>query len=56
MPVYECPGGDRKTPSVPEEVQCPECGADVEMWSNDTKATCPACLTEFTRDQLGGGD
>jgi DNA-directed RNA polymerase subunit RPC12/RpoP len=37
---------------VPGEVKCPHCGAEVEMWSTDTKATCPKCSKTFTRDQL----
>jgi predicted RNA-binding Zn-ribbon protein involved in translation (DUF1610 family) len=51
MPLHECPGPDRKKPVVPEEVTCPNCGAVVEMWTNETKITCPACSQPITRDK-----
>ena len=52
MPLYECPGPDRKKPSVPEEIECPQCGAEIEMWSSDTTVICPSCTAEITRDRL----
>ena len=51
---HECPGPDRKARSVPEEVECPECGTVIEMWSDDAKVTCPSCSKQVTRDQLSG--
>lgn len=52
MPLHECPGPDRKKPSTPEEHTCPECGADIEIWTNETKIICSACSKEITREQL----
>ena len=51
MPLKECPGPDRKKPAVPEEVECPECGAEIEMWTNETQATCPSCGEVVSRDR-----
>lgn len=45
-----CPGPVSQ--SVPDEVECPACGAAVEMWSNETKVKCPSCSKEITRDEL----
>ena len=55
MALQECPGTDRKKPVVPEEFECPECGAEVEVWTNEEKVTCPACSEELTREQLQAG-
>lgn len=54
MPLYECPGPNRKEPAVPEEVDCPECGQPVEMWANEKEAICPSCSHKISRDQLPG--
>ena len=52
MALHECPGPARKKPAVPEEIECPECGAELEMWSNEAKVTCPSCSKEISRDLL----
>ena len=52
MPLHECPGPDRKKQNIPGEVACPYCGEDVEIWTNDMKATCPSCSKEITRGEL----
>ena len=49
---HECPGPDRRTPNTPEEVECPECGEQIEIWAHDKKAKCTACAKEFTREEL----
>jgi predicted RNA-binding Zn-ribbon protein involved in translation (DUF1610 family) len=55
MPLHECPGPDRKKPIVPEELQCPACGAEIEMWTNEAQTTCPSCSKVITRDELDAG-
>ncbi len=52
MPLHECAGPNRKKPNAPEEFTCPECGAEIEMWSNDNRTTCRSCSKEVTRDRL----
>ena len=49
---HECHGRDRKPKPVPQEAECPHCGAEIEMWSTDTKVTCPKCSKEIACDQL----
>ena len=56
MPLHECPGPDRKKPAAPETVKCPECGADIELWTDETEVTCPSCSKEIPREQLQGQD
>lgn len=52
MPVNKCPGPERKKIDMPEEVICPKCGAEVEMWTNETEKACPACAETIKRDEL----
>jgi transcription elongation factor Elf1 len=51
MPVHSCPGPSRKGPAVPEETTCPHCGDEIEVWSDQTTATCTSCGKEFEREQ-----
>lgn len=49
--IFECPGAkDLKRPK-PEEIKCPYCGEVVEIWTDETKATCPKCKKIVTRKQ-----
>jgi len=32
-----------KNAPFPDSVCCPECGDDVEMWSDEAEAVCPGC-------------
>ncbi len=39
----ECPGSKDIREPKPEEIQCRGCGAAVEIWSDETEATCGKC-------------
>ncbi len=47
-----CPGSRLFKSPVPEDVPCPRCGEQVEIWSDEVRATCPKCKSEVTREQL----
>ena len=34
---------------VPVETTCEKCGADIEMWSDDTEVKCEKCGTLITQ-------
>ncbi|MDP6501527.1 MAG: hemerythrin domain-containing protein [Dehalococcoidales bacterium] len=38
-----CPGARTIREPVPEDVACPNCGKDVEIWTDELKATCRNC-------------
>lgn len=41
--IHECPGvADLKTPTLSIK-NCPQCGEEVEIFSNDLKVTCSSC-------------
>jgi len=38
-----CPGAKRFLEPSPEEFRCRNCGAQVEIWSDEGETTCRAC-------------
>lgn len=49
--VFECPGAQKFRKPQPEFMKCPFCGAEVEIWTDEVKATCPNCKKIVTRQQ-----
>ena len=47
-----CPGSSKIRNPVPEYLSCTNCGGEVEMWSDETKARCTDCGTTVYRDVL----
>lgn len=48
----KCPGsGGIRTP-VPTLKKCPECGEEVEIWSNELKAKCTQCGATVFREAI----
>jgi endogenous inhibitor of DNA gyrase (YacG/DUF329 family) len=52
---HECAGADRAKPNTPEEVDCPHCGEEMEVWTRDKMAKCPGCSKEVTREEWQAG-
>ncbi len=46
-----CPGSRSIRQPTPEYLKCPECGAEVEIWTDELKATCSACGGKVYRAQ-----
>lgn len=49
MPLHECPGPDRKKPLAPEIIECPNCGKELEIWTDESMAWCPVCSEKISR-------
>lgn len=47
----KCPGQDFRNLRV-QIYKCPSCGADVEIFSNETKVKCHKCGTMAYKDKL----
>lgn len=45
-----CPGSKAIKNPVPENMPCPNCGYEVEIWTDELKATCPKCKTKVFRE------
>jgi len=50
--MLTCPGADNFRSPRPQDVRCPSCGAEVEIWSDEAKAICAQCKTVVVR--IGG--
>ena len=42
-PLEEKPACSVKAAPFPTEVTCRKCGADLEVWSDETDITCSSC-------------
>lgn len=49
--VFECPGAQKFRKPQPEFIKCPSCEVEVEIWTDEVKATCPDCKKIVTRQQ-----
>jgi len=47
----QCPGSDPTKKAVPQIYTCPECGGDLEIWSDEKKGRCLSCHASITRDK-----
>jgi len=46
-----CPGSRTIREPRPELINCPDCGREVEIWTDELKATCPGCGHKVFRAQ-----
>jgi len=47
-----CPGAKQLRQPKTEIFECPNCGEEVEIWSDEIKGNCPNCNTTVTRDGM----
>lgn len=48
---FECPGSRTIRQPQPEFIKCPFCSKEVEIWTDEIKATCLKCKKAVVRDQ-----
>ena len=48
--IFNCPGSGRFKGPQAEIVECPFCGEDVEIWSDEAGASCPGCKRTVSRN------
>lgn len=49
--MFRCPGsGNIRTPA-PSYKKCPQCGEEVEIWSDELKAKCTNCGATVFREK-----
>ena len=46
--------GDPSFYAVPELFECPLCGGEVEIWTDEGKGKCSGCNARFRKDESGG--
>lgn len=54
MDLFKCPGSQTAKEPVPEYIECPFCKGEVEIWSDESKATCPNCKSVVPREMKAG--
>jgi ribosomal protein S27E len=47
----KCPGQDGRSIKI-ETLKCPDCGYEVEIFSDEIKVSCPGCKNLVCRDRL----
>ena len=50
MVELKCPGSKSVREPIPEVFICPDCGAEVEIWTHETKGECGSCGKIVVRD------
>ena len=50
--LFECPGSKHIKQPVPENVTCPFCAYEVEIFSDEVKARCPNCKKFVVRGPI----
>lgn len=48
--IEGCPGSQKFKQPQPENVICPCCGEEVEIWTDEFQAQCPKCKKTVSRD------
>ena len=46
-----CPGAINFREVRPDDIECPFCGTEVEIWSDEATAKCPGCGREVTQSR-----
>lgn len=43
MAIDFCPGSQKFRQPEPENIKCPSCGQEIEIWTDEIRITCPNC-------------
>lgn len=46
-----CPGARNIRDARPEDIECPQCGQEVEIWSHELTRRCPGCGARVSRER-----
>jgi HD superfamily phosphohydrolase YqeK/predicted RNA-binding Zn-ribbon protein involved in translation (DUF1610 family) len=49
--IFKCPGSQGVRQPKPEIINCPSCGEEVEIWTDEIKAICPNCKKGVLRQE-----
>ena len=49
---YRCPGSLRTTNPTPNDIKCPKCQKEVEIWSDEMRVKCHNCGNTVTQKTL----
>ena len=49
--IVNCPGSKMFKQPQPENIKCPHCQADAEIWTDEVKVKCPNCGKIICRER-----
>lgn len=49
---FKCPGSQVFSQPQPEEIKCPYCASEVEIWTDEVRAICSKCKKAVLREQM----
>jgi len=49
--IFKCPGSSTFKQPKPEDLSCPFCGAEIEIWSDEVEVVCKKCKKKIVREQ-----
>lgn len=49
--IFNCPGSKQFRQPQPEIINCPYCSKELEIWTDEVKATCPHCKKAIMRQE-----
>jgi predicted RNA-binding Zn-ribbon protein involved in translation (DUF1610 family) len=47
--IFSCPGSQKFKQPQPENIKCPSCGSEVEIWTDEAQALCANCGKRVSR-------
>lgn len=49
--IFSCSGSEKFKKPQPQNLKCPSCGEDAEIWTDEIETLCPKCNTKVARPQ-----
>ena len=49
--IINCPGANAFKQPEPQDIRCPFCNYDLEIWTDEIKVKCPNCQKIVSRKQ-----
>ncbi len=49
--IFNCPGSQKFKQPQPENIKCPFCSAEAEIWTDEIEAICPNCKNKVLRKE-----
>jgi DNA-directed RNA polymerase subunit RPC12/RpoP len=51
MTSFKCPGAVNIIQPKPEYVKCPNCGREIELWSDEFRGECKSCGKKVFKEE-----
>ena len=50
--MFKCPGSQRFSQPQPENIMCPYCKGEVEIWTDEMKTVCCHCKKTIVKGEM----